>query len=86
MITIKSLIIKVFTSCFYCLRFKDEFTPIHLNKLQFFIDSKRIDPNQKIDMKVLRDSGAIGSNIKDGVRLLGSVSNIGFYSLCLIVK
>jgi len=50
--------------------FKNQFTPIHLNKLQYFIDAKRIDPTQKIDMEVLHKSGAIG-RVKDGVRLLG---------------
>eukprot|EP00794_Sanderia_malayensis_P004913 gene4913-5560_t len=48
------------------------YAALNLDKLQYFIDSKRIDPNQTITMKVLKDSGAVSGKIVDGIKLLGN--------------
>ncbi|XP_057308589.1 50S ribosomal protein L15-like [Hydractinia symbiolongicarpus] len=53
-------------------RFKKEYNPVHLNTIQYFIDSKRIDPDEKITMETLWKSGAVSGRIKDGVKLLGA--------------
>jgi len=63
--------------------FKNNFTPIHLNKIQYFIDSKRIDAGQKIDIAVLQKSGAIGG-VKDGVRLLGGGAS--WFQACIDIE
>ena len=55
-------------------RFKKEYAPVSLGRLQYFIDSKRIDPNEKITIETLWRSGAVSHKIKDGVRILGTVS------------
>jgi len=47
---------------------------VSLSRIQYFIDSKRIDPNEKITIDTLWKSGAVSSRIKDGVKLLGGVS------------
>jgi len=52
--------------------FKYEYTPLNLNRLQYFIDSKRIDPNEKITDDILWKSGAVSGNIKDGIKILGA--------------
>jgi large subunit ribosomal protein L15 len=51
--------------------FRREYERLNLYKLESWIDQGRIDPAKLITMKVLRDTGAVGSNIKDGVKLLG---------------
>jgi len=53
-------------------KFKKEYTPVSLGRLQYFIDSKRIDPNEKITIETLWRSGAVSHKIKDGVRILGT--------------
>ena len=45
---------------------------INLSKLQRWIAQQRIDASQTITMRTLRDSGAIGANIRHGVKLLAS--------------
>ena len=60
----------------YICRFKTEFSTVSLNKIQYFIDSKRIDPNEVITIETLKKSGAVSSRIKDGVKLLGAVSDL----------
>lgn len=45
---------------------------LNLGKLQYFIDMGRINPEEKITMKALADSGIIGK-IKHGVKILGHV-------------
>lgn len=44
--------------------------PVNLDKLQLWIDTGRIDPNKRITMKVMLDSGLV-SDIRHGVKLLG---------------
>ena len=51
--------------------FRREYERLNLYKLESWIDQGRIDPAKLITMKVLRDTGCVGSNIKDGVKLLG---------------
>ena len=46
---------------------------LNLDRLQYFIDSGRIDPNETITMRVLRMSGAVSGKMLDGVKLLGIV-------------
>ncbi|XP_073257454.1 large ribosomal subunit protein uL15-like [Porites lutea] len=48
------------------------FSPLNLNRLQFFIDSGRLNPKEPITMYHLWRSGAVGGRIKDGVKLLGT--------------
>ena len=61
----------------YCLcpiltfRYKMHYRPLNLNRLQFFIDSGRLNPNAPITMYHLWRSGVTGGRIKDGVVLLG---------------
>ena len=51
------------------------YRPLNLNRLQFFIDSGRLNPNAPITMYHLWRSGVTGGKIKDGVVLLGGVSS-----------
>ena len=48
-----------------------EYQWLNLYKLDSWIRQGRIDPAKLITMKTLRDTGAVGSKIKDGVKLLG---------------
>lgn len=48
------------------------YSPLNLNRLQFFIDSGRLNPKEPINMYHLWRSGAVGGKIKDGVKLLGT--------------
>ena len=50
------------------------FSPLNLNRLQFFIDSGRFNPKEPINMYHLGRSGVVSGKIKDGVKLLGTVS------------
>ena len=54
-------------------RFRVEYEPLNLEKLQLWIDSGRIDPSSKITLKTLRESGIMGREIKNGVKILGQV-------------
>lgn len=51
--------------------YKMHYRPLNLNRLQFFIDSGRLNPNAPITMYHLWRSGVTGGRIKDGVVLLG---------------
>lgn len=53
--------------------FRVEMQPVNLHKLQLWVDTGRIDPSQRITLKTLVDAGLV-SNVKDGVKLLGTVS------------
>ena len=51
------------------------YTPLNLNRLQYFIDSGRLNPNEAITMHHLWKSGAVKVGRKeDGVKLVGTVS------------
>lgn len=57
------------------MRFKKEFHGVNLSKLQYWIDTGRIDPNEKITMKVMRQSNLIPKLTKrheHGIKLLGT--------------
>nr|XP_047145196.1 50S ribosomal protein L15 [Hydra vulgaris] len=54
--------------------FKKEYATVQLHRLQYMIDSKRIDPNEKITLSTLWKSGAVSGRIKDGIKLLGGGS------------
>lgn len=60
--------------CFLC-RFQIRYEPLNLNRLQYFIDSGRIDPSKPINMYTLYWSGAVGK-IEHGVKLLADVSTV----------
>lgn len=62
-----------------------DFQPLNLDRLQFWIESGRIDATQTITMKHLLDSRCI-HNIEDGVKLLGDVSYRKTYDLCSFWK
>ena len=63
------------------------FSPLNLNRLQFFIDSGRLNPKEPITMYHLWRSGAVGGRIKDGVKLLGTVSPPYYFFLyCHLVS
>ncbi|CAN6438989.1 unnamed protein product [Victoria cruziana] len=47
------------------------FQPVGLGKIAKLINAGRIDSSELITMKTLKDTGAIGKQIKDGVRLMG---------------
>eukprot|EP00262_Sarcandra_glabra_P001754 TRINITY_DN118_c0_g1_i4.p1 TRINITY_DN118_c0_g1~~TRINITY_DN118_c0_g1_i4.p1 ORF type:complete len:291 (+),score=46.71 TRINITY_DN118_c0_g1_i4:223-1095(+) len=47
------------------------FQPVGLGKIAKLINSGHIDSSELITMKTLKDTGAIGKQIKDGVRLMG---------------
>jgi large subunit ribosomal protein L15 len=52
---------------------KIEYAPLNLSRLQFWIDTGRIDPTQKITIKTLQDSGCVGRlrKLQKGIKLLG---------------
>ncbi|KAK6149042.1 hypothetical protein DH2020_016567 [Rehmannia glutinosa] len=45
--------------------------PVGLGKIAKLINAGKIDSSELITMKTLKDSGAIGKQIEDGVRLMG---------------
>ncbi|KAL4189730.1 hypothetical protein AMTRI_Chr08g208580 [Amborella trichopoda] len=47
------------------------FQPVGLGKIAKLINEGRIDSSELITMKTLKETGAIGKQIKDGVRLMG---------------
>lgn len=47
------------------------FQPIGLGKIAKLINAGKIDSSELITMKTLKDAGALGKQIKDGVRLMG---------------
>ncbi|XP_043718257.1 50S ribosomal protein L15 [Telopea speciosissima] len=47
------------------------FQPVGLGKIAKLINTGKIDSSELITMKTLKDTGAIGKQIKDGVRLMG---------------
>ncbi|XP_020260521.1 uncharacterized protein LOC109836890 [Asparagus officinalis] len=52
-------------------RFSLEFQPVGLGKIAKLINAGHIDSSELITMKVLKDTSAVGKQIKDGVRLMG---------------
>ncbi|KAJ0976545.1 hypothetical protein J5N97_012019 [Dioscorea zingiberensis] len=52
-------------------RFSLTFQPVGLGKIAKLINAGKIDSSELINMKTLKDTGAIGKQIKDGVRLMG---------------
>lgn len=52
-------------------RFSLEFQPVGLGKIAKLINKGKIDSSELITMKTLKDTGAIGKKIKNGVRLMG---------------
>ncbi|MCL7024348.1 hypothetical protein MKW94_020437 [Papaver nudicaule] len=51
--------------------FSLEFQPVGLGKIAKLINAGKIDSSELITMKTLKDSAAIGKQIRDGVRLMG---------------
>ncbi|KAL4589911.1 hypothetical protein LXL04_002823 [Taraxacum kok-saghyz] len=51
--------------------FSLEFQPVGLGKIARLINAGKIDSSELITMKTLKDTGAIGKQIRDGVRLMG---------------
>jgi len=49
--------------------------PVNLDRLQYFIDTGRLNPNEPITLKSLKDSGMI-KRMGDGVKLLGNVRGL----------
>ncbi|XP_017227405.1 uncharacterized protein LOC108203152 isoform X2 [Daucus carota subsp. sativus] len=47
------------------------FQPVGLGKIAKLINAGRIDSSELITMKTLKEAGAIGKQIRDGVRLMG---------------
>ncbi|KAL5744451.1 hypothetical protein ACOSQ2_027567 [Xanthoceras sorbifolium] len=47
------------------------FQPVGLGKIAYLINAGKIDSHELIIMKTLKDVGAIGKQIEDGVRLMG---------------
>ncbi|KAL5753994.1 hypothetical protein ACOSP7_022214 [Xanthoceras sorbifolium] len=47
------------------------FQPVGLGKIAYLINAGKIDSHELITMKTLKDVGAIGKQIEDGVRLMG---------------
>ncbi|KAH9717817.1 Ribosomal L18e/L15P domain-containing protein [Citrus sinensis] len=47
------------------------FQPVGLGKIAYLINAGKIDSHELITMKTLKDAGAIGKQIEDGVRLMG---------------
>jgi hypothetical protein len=45
--------------------------PCGLGKIAKLINAGKIDSSELITMKTLKDTGAIGKQIKDGIRLMG---------------
>ena len=56
------------------LRNQTHYVPLNLNRVQYLIDSGRIDASQPVNMHTLQQSGAVG-RIKHGVKLLATVSS-----------
>ena len=56
------------------LRHQTDYVPLNLNRLQYLIDSGRIDASQPINMYTLQQGGAV-SKITHGVKLLATVSS-----------
>ncbi|EDO44563.1 predicted protein [Nematostella vectensis] len=52
-------------------KFEKVYEPLNLNRLQYLIDSGRLNPKEQITMHELWKTGAVGK-IKDGVKLLGT--------------
>ena len=73
-------------TCLLTCRKQKFFSPLNLNRLQFFIDSGRLNPEEPITMYHLWRSGAVGGRIKDGVKLLGTVSPPYFFLYCHLVR
>ncbi len=63
-------------------RFQIKYEPLNLNRLQYLIDSGRIDASKPINMHTLYWSGAIGK-IEHGVKLLADVSPHYILRLCV---
>lgn len=68
---------------------KIEYAPLNLSRLQFWIDTGRIDATQKITIKTLLESGCVGRlrKLQKGIKLLGEVRktllcnpNLNFFS------
>ncbi|KDP41125.1 hypothetical protein JCGZ_03616 [Jatropha curcas] len=51
--------------------FSLNFQPVGLGKIAKLINEGKIDSHELITMKTLKDAGAIGKQIEDGVRLMG---------------
>ncbi|CAI9103021.1 OLC1v1001431C1 [Oldenlandia corymbosa var. corymbosa] len=47
------------------------FQPVGLGKIAKLINAGKIDSSELITMKTLKDAGAVGKQIEDGVRLMG---------------
>ena len=58
-------------------RFRKTLDELNICKLQFFIDTGRIDPSKTITMKHLFDTRIVG-NIQHGVKLLSKVRHISW--------
>ncbi len=56
-------------------RFKIDYEALNLSRLQFMIDTRRLDPSKPIKMDALQWSGAV-RRIKHGVKLLGDVREL----------
>lgn len=54
-------------------RFQIRYEPLNLSRLQYMIDTGRLDASQPIKMDSLYWSGAVGK-VEHGVKLLGDVS------------
>ena len=54
-------------------RFQIRYEPLNLSRLQYMIDTGRLDASKPIKMDSLHSSGAVGK-IEHGVKLLGDVS------------
>lgn len=52
-------------------QFRLTFQPIGLGKIAKLINAGKIDSSELITMKTLKDTGAVGKQIEDGVRLMG---------------
>uniref|UniRef100_A0ACD6AEF3 Uncharacterized protein n=1 Tax=Avena sativa TaxID=4498 RepID=A0ACD6AEF3_AVESA len=52
-------------------RFSLTFQPCGLGKIAKLINAGKIDSSELITMKTLKDTSAIGKQIKDGIRLMG---------------
>ncbi|CAL4957022.1 unnamed protein product [Urochloa decumbens] len=52
-------------------RFSLTFQPCGLGKIAKLINAGKIDSSELITMKTLKETGAIGKQIKDGIRLMG---------------
>ena len=63
----------IMSIAFLCHRFQIRYEPLNLNRLQYLIDSGRIDASKPINMHTLYWSGAVGK-IEHGVKLLADVS------------